>query len=66
MSVFLLLSLTALFFLHSYVWSVAPETIRPSGVYVCVKGRGGERQRESGAGSWVKGGADPDGAQGSW
>lgn len=34
---------------------------------VCMCQReGGERQRESGAGSWVKGGADPDGAQGSW
>lgn len=38
-------------------------TIRPSGV--CVLEGGGERPRESGAGSRVKGGADPGGARGS-
>lgn len=43
---------------------MAPETIRPSGLCVRVNGRGVKRQRESGAGSWVKGGADPGGARG--
>lgn len=46
------------------VRSMAPETIGPSGLCVRVKGRRVKRQRESGAGSWVKGGADPDGARG--
>lgn len=52
------------FLLGSYNQSVAPETIRPSGLCVRVNGRGVKRQRESGAGSWVKGGADPGGARG--
>lgn len=52
------------FLLGSYNRSVAPETIGPSGLCVRVKGRRVKRQRESGAGSWVKGGVDPDGARG--
>lgn len=52
------------FLLGSYNRSVAPETIRPSGLCVRVNGTGVKRQRESGAGSWVKGGADPGGARG--
>lgn len=56
----------ALFFflLGSCVQSMAPETIGPSGLCVRVKGRRVKRQRESGAGSWVKGGADPGGSRG--
>lgn len=42
---------------------MAPETIGPSGLCVRVKGRRVKRQRESGAGSRVKGGAEHGGSR---
>lgn len=36
--------------LNSHVWSVAPETISPPGVCVCVKGSGeGGRKKDRGS-----------------
>lgn len=61
--------LCPLLFFSTLIFGVwPPATMGSSDLYVCVKGRRGwgERQRESGAGSWVKGGADPSGAQRSW